>query len=82
MSNQIKDISFTCHSVKGTHKIQLLKYSCNVQRALAVKLSLKSKRESEKKRELGNRHLMLLCFKHNMWTNIFSQQQFLSHFRV
>ena len=22
------------------------------------------------------------CFKHNMWTNIFSQQQFLSHFRV
>ena len=58
MSNQIKDISFTCHSVRGTHKIQLLKYSFNVQRALAVKLSLKSKRESEKKRELGNRHLM------------------------
>lgn len=22
------------------------------------------------------------CFKHNMWTNIFSQQQFLSHFCV
>ena len=30
----------------------------SVQRAFAVKLSLKSKRESEKKRELGNRHLM------------------------
>ena len=33
-------------------------YSCNVQRVFAVKLSLKSQRESEKKRELGNRHLM------------------------
>ena len=31
---------------------------CNVQGAFAVKLSLKSKRESGKKRELGNRHLM------------------------
>ena len=58
MSKQIKDISFTYHGVQGTHKIQLLTYSCNVQRAFAVKLSLKSKRESEKKRELGNRHLM------------------------
>ena len=58
MSKQIKDISFTYHSVRSTHKIQLLKYSCNVQRAFADKLSLKSKRESEKKRELGNRHLM------------------------
>ena len=58
MSKRIKDISFTHHSVRGTHKIQLLKYSCNVQRAFADKLSLKSKRESEKKRELGNRHLM------------------------
>ena len=28
------------------------------QRAVEVELSLKSKRESEKKRELGNRHLM------------------------
>ena len=58
MSKQIKDISFTYHGVQGTHKIQLLAYSCNVQRAFAVKLSLKSKRESEKKGELGNRNLM------------------------
>ena len=58
MSKQIKDISFTYHGVQGTHKIQLLMYSCNVQRAFAVKLSLKSQRESEKKRELCNRHLM------------------------
>ena len=58
MSKRIKDISFTHHSVQGTHKIQLLKYSCNVQRAFVDKLSLKSKRESEKKRELGNRHLV------------------------
>ena len=58
MSKRIKDTSFTHHSVRGTHKIQLLKYSCNVQRAFAVKLSLKSKHEAEKKRELGNRHLM------------------------
>ena len=43
---------------KGTYKIQLLTYSCNVQRAFAVKLSLKSKRESEKRRELDSRHLM------------------------
>ena len=58
MSKQTKDISFTYHGVQGTHKIQLFVYSCKVQRAFAVKLSLKSQRESEKKRELGNRHLM------------------------
>ena len=34
---------------KGTHKIQLLIYSYYVQRAVEVKLSLKSKRESEEK---------------------------------
>ena len=51
MSKQIKDISFT-------HKIQLLMYSCNVQRAFAVILSLKSQRESEKKRKLGNQNSM------------------------
>ena len=39
MSKQIKDISFTYHRVQGTRKIQLLTYSCNVQRAFAVKLS-------------------------------------------
>ena len=58
MSKQINDISFTYHGVQGTHKIQLLTYSCNFQRAFAVKLSLKRKRESEKKREFGNQHLM------------------------
>ena len=41
---------FPYHGVQGTHKIQLLTYSCNVQRAVEVKLPLKSKRESEKKR--------------------------------
>ena len=43
---------------KGTHKIQLLTYSCNVERAAEFKLSLKSKSESEKRRELDKRHLM------------------------
>ena len=38
------------HGVQGTHKIQLLTYSRNVQRTVEVKLPLKSKRESEKKR--------------------------------
>ena len=42
MSKQIKDISFTYYGVQGTHKIQLLTYSCNVQGAFAVKLSLKN----------------------------------------
>ena len=41
---------FPYHGVQGTHKIQLLTYSCNVQRTVEVKLPLKSKRESEKKR--------------------------------
>ena len=49
---------FSYHGVYGTYKIRLLTYSSNVQRAVEVELSLKSKRESEKKRELGNRHLM------------------------
>ena len=39
---------FSYHGVQGTHKIQLLTYSCNVQRAVEVELSLKSKRESER----------------------------------
>ena len=42
MSKQIKDISFTYYGVQGTHKIQLLTYSCNVQGAFGVKLSLKN----------------------------------------
>ena len=41
---------FSYHGVQGTHKIQLLTYSCNVQRAVEVELSLKSKRESEKEK--------------------------------
>ena len=48
MSKQIKDISY--HGLQDTHKIQLLTYSCNVQRAVEVELSLKSKRESEKEK--------------------------------
>ena len=44
---QIKDISFftmaSNYAHKGTHKIQLLTYSRNVERAVEVKLSLKSK---------------------------------------
>ena len=34
----------------NTHNIQLLTYSSNVQRAVEVELSLKSKRESEKEK--------------------------------
>ena len=34
----------------NTHNIQLLTYSSNVQRAVKVRLSLKSKRESEKEK--------------------------------
>ena len=61
MSKQIRDTVFlpwrqTLHT--KAQKIQLLTYSYNVQRAVEVKLFLKSKRESEKKRELDNRHLM------------------------
>ena len=41
---------FSYHGVQGAHKIQLLTYSCNVQRAVEVELSLKSKRESEKEK--------------------------------
>ena len=41
---------FSYHGVQGAHKIQLLTYSCNVQRAVEVELSLKSKRESEKQK--------------------------------
>ena len=59
-SKQIKDISFLTMASnsahKGTHKIQLLTYSCNVQIAVEVKLLLKSKRESDKKRDLVNWH--------------------------
>ena len=62
MSKQVKDVSFLTMASnsahKGTHKIQLLKYSCNVERVVEVKLSLKSERESEKSRELDKRHLM------------------------
>ena len=62
MSKQTKDISFLTMASnsahKGTHKIQLLTYSCNVERTAEFKLSLKSKRESEKRRELDKRHLM------------------------
>ena len=57
-SKQIKDISFLTMASnsahKGTHKIQLLTYSCNVQIAVEVKLLLKSKRKSDKKRDLVN----------------------------
>ena len=53
MSKQIKDISFLTvvsnSAHKGSYKIQLLAYSCNVQRAVEVKVLLKSKRESDKK---------------------------------
>ena len=52
------DISFLIMASRAQTKVQLLTYSCNVQRAFAVKPSLKNKRESEKKRELDNRHLM------------------------
>ena len=41
---------FSYHGVQGAQKIQLLTYSCNVQRAVEVELSLKSKRESEKEK--------------------------------
>ena len=62
MSKQIKDVSFLTiasnSAYKSTHKIPLLTYSCNIERAIEVKLSLKSKRESEKGRELDKRHLM------------------------
>ena len=62
MSKQIKDVSFLTMAYnsahKGTHKIQLLTYSCNVERAVEVKLSLKSKRKSEKRIELDKRNLM------------------------
>ena len=40
------------------HKIQLLTYSSNVQRAVEFKLLLKCQRELEKKRELDDLHLM------------------------
>ena len=57
-SKQINDISFLTMASnsahKGTHKIQLLTYSCNVQIAVEVKLLLKSRRESDKKRDLVN----------------------------
>ena len=56
MSKQIKDASFLTMASnslhKDAHKIQLLTYSRSVQRAIEVKLSLRSERESEKKREL------------------------------
>ena len=59
MSKQIKDISFTYHSVRGRHKIQLLTYSSNVQRArLKLNSHWKVSVSQKKKRELGNRHLM------------------------
>ena len=54
----------TLHT-KAHKKIQLLTYSCNVQRAVEVKVLLKSKRESEKKRELDNRHLVHVTIPHN-----------------
>ena len=64
-----KDVSFLTMASnsahKGKHKIQLLTYSCNVQRAVEVKLSLKRKRESEKRRELDKRHLMHVIILHN-----------------
>ena len=41
---------FSYHGVQGTHKIQLLTYSSNVQRAFKVELSLESRRESEKEK--------------------------------
>ena len=63
MSKQIKDISFTYHSVRGRHKIQLLTYSSNVQRArLKLNSHWKVSVSQKKKRELGNRHLM------HVWT--------------
>ena len=69
MSKQIKDISFLTvvsnSAHKGSNKIQLLTYSCNVQRAVEVKVLLKSKRESEKKRELDNRNLVHVIILHN-----------------
>ena len=69
MSKKIKDISFftvaSNSAHKGTHKIQPLTYSCNVQRAVEVKVLLKSKRESEKERELDNRHLVHVIIPHN-----------------
>ena len=62
MSQQIKNVSFLTMAAnsahKGTHKIQLLTYSWNIERAVEVKLSLKRKRESEKRKELYKRHLM------------------------
>ena len=62
MSKPIKDVSFLTiasnSAHKSRHKIPLLTYSCNIERAVEVKLSLKSKRESEKGRELDKRHLM------------------------
>ena len=62
MSKHIKDVSFITMASnsahKGTHKIQLLAYPCNVERAVEVELSLKSKRESEMRRELDRRHLI------------------------
>ena len=66
MSKKIKDISFLTvasnSAHKGTHKIQPLTYSCNVQRAVEI---IKSKRESEKERELDNRHLVHAIIPHN-----------------
>ena len=60
MSKQVEDVSFLTMASnsahKGTHKIQLLTYSYNVQIAVEVKLLLKSKRESDKKRDLVNWH--------------------------
>ena len=50
---------------KGTHKIQLLVYSCNIQRAVEVKVLLKSKRESGEKREHDNRHLVHVIILNN-----------------
>ena len=69
MSKQTKDISFLTMASnsahKGIHKIQLLTYSCNFERAAEFKLSLKSKCESEKRRELDKRHLMHVTILRN-----------------
>ena len=74
MLKQIKDISFLTvvsnSADKGSYKIQLLTYSCNVQGAVEVKVLLKSKRESEKKRELNNRNLVHLIILHNSIKNL------------
>ena len=66
-----QEYQFSYHGFQSAHKIQLLTYSCNAQRAVEVELSLKSKRDSEKEKRarqstFSARHNTTQYYKHTL----------------